>query len=37
METMKERLNLFSLTWPIFLEMLLFTMMGIVDTLMLSK
>lgn len=37
METMKEKLNLFSLTWPIFLEMLLFTLMGIVDTLMLSK
>ena len=37
MGTMKEKLNLFSLTWPIFLEMLLFTLMGIVDTLMLSK
>ncbi|WP_010290763.1 MATE family efflux transporter [Kurthia massiliensis] len=37
MEAVKEKLSLFSLTWPIFFEMLLFTLMGIVDTLMLSK
>lgn len=37
MEAVKEKLHLFTLTWPIFLEMLLFTLMGIVDTLMLSK
>ena len=32
----KEKLNLFSLTWPIFLEVFLFMLMGIVDTFMLS-
>lgn len=29
--------NLFSLTWPIFLELFLFMLMGIVDTMMLSE
>ncbi|AYC28500.1 MATE family efflux transporter [Paenisporosarcina cavernae] len=33
---MKEKLSLFSLTWPIFLEVFLFMLMGIVDTFMLS-
>ena len=32
----KEKLKLFSLTWPIFLEVFLFMLMGIVDTFMLS-
>ncbi|NGP46413.1 MATE family efflux transporter [Bacillaceae bacterium SIJ1] len=32
-----EKLNLFHLTWPIFLEVFLFMLMGIVDTFMLSK
>lgn len=32
----KEKLNLFNLTWPIFLEVFLFMLMGIVDTFMLS-
>ena len=32
----KKDLNLFSLTWPIFLEIFLFMLMGIVDTFMLS-
>lgn len=42
METIKseqkpvEKLKLFSLTWPIFLEVFLFMLMGIVDTFMLS-
>jgi putative MATE family efflux protein len=31
-----EKLNLFTLTWPIFLEVFLFMLMGIVDTFMLS-
>lgn len=31
-----EKLKLFSLTWPIFLEVFLFMLMGIVDTFMLS-
>lgn len=31
-----NQLNLFMLTWPIFLEVFLFMMMGIADTLMLS-
>lgn len=31
-----EKLKLFSLTWPIFLEIFLFMLMGIVDTFMLS-
>ncbi|WP_313892074.1 MATE family efflux transporter [Psychrobacillus sp.] len=31
-----EKLSLFSLTWPIFLEVFLFMMMGIADTFMLS-
>lgn len=31
-----KQLNLFKLTWPIFLEVFLFMMMGIVDTFMLS-
>lgn len=30
-------LNLFHLTWPIFLEVFLFMLMGIVDTFMLSS
>ncbi|HIW31974.1 MAG TPA: MATE family efflux transporter [Candidatus Paenibacillus intestinavium] len=33
----KKEFNLFYLTWPIFLELFLFMLMGIVDTLMLSK
>lgn len=37
MKVGKETRSLFSLTWPIFFEMLLFTLMGIVDTFMLSK
>ncbi|PFN08897.1 MULTISPECIES: MATE family efflux transporter [Bacillus cereus group] len=32
----KEKLNLFFLTWPIFLEVFLFMLMGIADTFMLS-
>ena len=32
-----NQLNLFKLTWPIFLEVFLFMMMGIVDTFMLSS
>lgn len=32
----RNQLNLFMLTWPIFLEVFLFMMMGIVDTFMLS-
>ncbi|WP_028393848.1 MATE family efflux transporter [Bacillus cihuensis] len=32
----QKDLNLFSLTWPIFLEIFLFMLMGIVDTFMLS-
>ena len=32
-----NRLNLFQLTWPIFLELFLFTLMGLVDTFMLSS
>ncbi|MGX9136348.1 MATE family efflux transporter [Rummeliibacillus sp. JY-2-4R] len=32
----KEKLSLFHLTWPIFLEVLLFTLMGVADTFMLS-
>ncbi|MDX1806595.1 MAG: MATE family efflux transporter [Paenisporosarcina sp.] len=32
----KGKLNLFNLTWPIFLEVFLFMLMGIVDTFMLS-
>ena len=32
----KKKLSLFSLTWPIFLEVFLFMLMGIVDTFMLS-
>lgn len=36
-EKMKgAQLNLFHLTWPIFLEVFLFMFMGIADTLMLS-
>lgn len=31
-----EKFNLFTLTWPIFLEVFLFMLMGIVDTFMLS-
>ncbi|WP_017378810.1 MATE family efflux transporter [Paenisporosarcina sp. TG-14] len=31
-----NKLNLFNLTWPIFLEVFLFMLMGIVDTFMLS-
>ncbi|MDF2681007.1 MAG: family efflux transporter [Brevibacillus sp.] len=31
-----KRLSLFSLTWPIFLELFLFTLIGITDTFMLS-
>ncbi|WIV19112.1 MATE family efflux transporter [Paenibacillus polygoni] len=31
-----ENLNLFSLTWPIFLEIMLFMLMGTVDTFMIS-
>ena len=31
-----EKLNLYSLTWPIFLEVFLFMLMGIADTFMLS-
>lgn len=33
---MGKQLNLFSLTWPIFLEVFLFMLMGIADTFMLS-
>ena len=33
---MQKDFNLFSLTWPIFLEIFLFMLMGIVDTFMLS-
>ena len=33
---LKEKLSLFSLTWPIFLEVFLFMLMGIADTFMLS-
>lgn len=32
----KEKLSLFHLTWPIFLEVFLFTLMGVADTFMLS-
>lgn len=32
----EKKLSLFSLTWPIFLEVFLFMLMGIADTLMLS-
>ena len=31
-----EKLSLFLLTWPIFLEVFLFMLMGIADTFMLS-
>lgn len=31
-----KKLNLFHLTWPIFLEVFLFMLMGIADTFMLS-
>ncbi|WP_322906291.1 MATE family efflux transporter [Paenibacillus campi] len=34
--TVETQFNLFKLTWPIFLEVFLFMLMGIVDTLMLS-
>ncbi|MET3576653.1 MATE family efflux transporter [Bhargavaea ullalensis] len=33
----ENKLNLFQLTWPIFLELFLFTLMGLVDTFMLSS
>lgn len=33
----KKELKLFSLTWPIFLEIFLFMLMGIADTIMLSR
>src|SRR5690625_5103009 len=33
----KAKLTLFSLTWPIFIEILLHMLMGNVDTLMLSQ
>lgn len=33
----QKKLNLFQLTWPIFLELFLFTFMGLVDTFMLSS
>lgn len=33
----KEKLSLFHLTWPIFLEVFLFTLMGVADTFMLSS
>ena len=32
----KEKLSLFHLTWPIFLEVFLFMLMGLADTFMLS-
>ncbi|MGG0655258.1 MATE family efflux transporter [Rummeliibacillus pycnus] len=32
----REKLSLFHLTWPIFLEVFLFTLMGVADTFMLS-
>ena len=33
----KEKLSLFSLTWPIFLEIFLFMLMGVADTFMLAS
>lgn len=36
MESKHEKLSLFSLTWPIFLEFFLFMLMGLADTFMLS-
>ncbi|URN95026.1 MAG: MATE family efflux transporter [Candidatus Pristimantibacillus lignocellulolyticus] len=36
-EKKDKEFNLFYLTWPIFLELFLFMLMGIVDTLMLSQ
>lgn len=33
----EKELNLFQLTWPIFLELLLFMLMGLADTFMLSE
>lgn len=35
--TNKKELSLFKLTWPIFLELFLFMLMGLVDTFMLSS
>jgi putative MATE family efflux protein len=36
-QTLSKKLSLFAITWPIFVEMLLFMLMGSADTFMLSK
>lgn len=37
MKTKDQQFNLFKLTWPIFLELFLFMLMGSVDTFMISS
>ncbi|GBF11116.1 MATE family efflux transporter [Tepidibacillus sp. HK-1] len=36
-ESAQQKLSLFSITWPIFIEVFLFMLMGNIDTMMLSK